>query len=142
MTHSIEELLAEVATKWSKSGIQTEPPASPAELHAFESRFRVQCPYDFSIYVNTLGGMKDGEWDEHLIRFWPLREIRPADDTPAHVGLFVFADYSISVHEYAIQLANSDHGKVVALSGASPRMVASTFSEFIAFYLADTTALF
>src|SRR5438093_4136727 len=103
MTQSIEELLTQLARRWNEQGIQTEPPASAAELRMFESRFRVQCPYDFSTYIKTLGGMKEAEWDEHLIRFWPLREIRPVDDVPAHLRLFVFADYSISAHEYAIQ---------------------------------------
>ena len=45
------------------------------------------------MYLLTLGGMPDGTWDEHLIRFWPLAEIRPVEgetDSPADPDYFVF----------------------------------------------------
>src|SRR5436190_1037418 len=107
MMPSIESLLKEVARRWREQGLNVASGASPSELRDFESTFQVQCPEDFAMYLLTLGGMPDGTWDEHLIRFWPLAEIRPVEgetDSPADPDYFVFADYSISAHEYGIRL--------------------------------------
>jgi hypothetical protein len=38
--------------------------------------FNVKCPADFATYLLTLGGLREGVWDEHMIRFWPLVEVR------------------------------------------------------------------
>src|SRR4026208_1826408 len=56
-------LPAEVRKGWSEECIQTEPPATFADLRAFESAFKVRCPEDFATYLTTLGGMKEGTWD-------------------------------------------------------------------------------
>ena len=142
MTRTIEELLAEVRKRWTEQSIQTEPPATIANLRAFESAFNVRCPDDFASYLTTLGGMKDGMWDRHLIRFWPLPEIRPLEDMPDYAGYFVFADYSISAHEYALQCGRSNRSDVVLVGAATLRTIAATFSEFVARYLDDIGALF
>lgn len=142
MTRTIQELLAEVRKRWTEQRIQTDPPPTFANVRAFESTFNVRCPDDFAAYLTTLGGMKDGTWDQHLIRFWPLPEIRPVEDVPGYVDYFVFADYSISAHEYAVQCGRSNRSDVVLVGAATPRTVAATFSEFVARYLDDVDALF
>ena len=66
MTRTIQELLAEVHKRWREERIQTESPATPANVRAFESTFTVQCPKDFATYLTTLGGMKSGTCDQHF----------------------------------------------------------------------------
>jgi len=95
----------------------------------------VRCPEDFATYLTTLGGMKEGTWDRHLIRFWPLPDIRPVEDMPGYAGYFVFADYSISAHESAVQCRRSKRSDVVLVAAATPVTIAATFSEFVAHYL-------
>lgn len=135
----------DVSRRWHEQGLHVASGVSQTELKHFESTFQVQCPPDFATYLLTLGGMPTGEWDEHTIRFWPLSEIRPIDgDTgsPTHSGYFVFADYSISAHEYGIQLSTAPHAAVALIGGLAPKTVASTFTEFLALYLSDPTSIF
>jgi len=127
---SIETVLADVAGRWRQQGLNLLPAASKSALRDFESRFRVQCPEDFAAYLLTIGGMPDGTWDEHLLRFWPLTEIKPVtrvSDAEAYRTYFVFADYSISAHEYAIRLTKAFSNDVVLVGGPLPKTVASTF---------------
>lgn len=65
-------------------------------------------------------------WDEHLIRFLPLVEIRPVNETGLSIGseLFVFADYSLSAHEYAIRLSEDAPNVVALIHGDKSRVVA------------------
>ena len=142
VTRTIEGLLVEVRKRWTEQGIQAEQPATSADLRESESSFNVQFPDDFATYLRTLGGMKLGIWDRHLIRFWPLSEIRPVEGTPSYEGYFVFADYSISAHEYAVQCGTPKRSEVVLVGTAVPHTVAGTFSEFLARYLDDVNALF
>lgn len=97
--------------------------ASLAELRSFEARFKVQCPSDFETYLLTLGGMPEGEWDEHLIRFWPPGEIRALEDETGistYSDYFIFADFSISVHEYGIRLSTPPHPEVALIDAVFP----------------------
>ena len=82
-----------------------------------------------------------GTWDEHLIRFWPLAEIRPVADVEG-LGYFVFADWSISAHEYAIGLSTPACPDVTLMSGPKPRFIAPTFATFLTMYLSDPASLF
>lgn len=141
----IESLLSDISRQWREQGLEVASGASLPELRTFESRFQVQCPEDFAMYLLTLGGMPKGVWDEHLIRFWPLAEIRPAEgetDPSTHSGYFLFADYSISAHEYGIQLSTSPRSDVALIGGPAPKTVAPSFSEFLTLYLSDPASIF
>ncbi len=57
---------------------------------------------------------------------------------------FVFADYSLSAHVYAIRLSNSSENEnpvVVAYDEYNLIQVASSFSEFARGYLEDDNAV-
>ena len=116
-----------------------------AELRSFEALFNVKCPPDFATYLLTLGGMPEGDWDEHLIRFWSLVEIRPLEGEPGvstYSDYFIFADYSISAHEYGIRLSTSHPPEVALICGPAPKSVASSFTAFLAQYLFDPESIF
>jgi hypothetical protein len=77
--------------------------------------------------------MREGVWDEHLIRFWPLVEIRPVEGETGvltYSDYFIFADYSISAHEYGIRLSTSELPEVALIGGLPPKAVASSFTAF------------
>jgi hypothetical protein len=141
----IETILTAVSRRWREQGLNVALGASIAEVRSFESMFQVQCPADFVTYLLTLGGMPEGVWDEHLIRFWPLDEIRPVggETNPmAHSGYFVFADYSISALEFGIHLSIPSRPVVALIGGPAPKAVASSFTEFLSLYLSDPTSVF
>ena len=89
--------------------------------------------------------MDEAVYDRHFIRFWQLAEIVPAagqlenTDAIAYAGYFVFADWSISAHEYAV---HSENGGVALIGGPQPTVIASSFSVFLDLYLNDPDALF
>ena len=145
MMQSIDSLLTEVSRRWREQGLNGASGASLDELRSFESRFKVRCPADFATYLLTLGGMRECVWDEHLIRFWSLGEIRPLEGetgAPTYSGYFVFADYSISAHEYGIRLSTPRHPEVALIGGLAPKVVASSFTAFLDRYLSNPTSLF
>ena len=114
------------------------------ELRSFEARIKAQCPADFATYLLTLGGMPEDAWDEHLIRFWPFVEIRPLESetgVSTYSDYFIFADYSISAHEYGIRLSTSHVPEVALIGGPAPKAVASSFTAFLAQYLFDPESI-
>jgi hypothetical protein len=141
----IELVLTEVARRWREQSLAFGPGATLLQVREFEARFRVTFPEDFASYLITLGGMPDGTWDEHQIRFWPLTEIRPiaeAATSPLETGYFTFADYSISAHEYALHLGAPADRHVAIVGAGEPRVLAPTFGEFLSLYIDNATALF
>jgi hypothetical protein len=145
MMQSVEQTVSEIAQQWRQQGLKLLPGASQSALRDFESRFQVKCPPDFATYLLTFGGMPNGTMDEHLIRFWPLAEIQPVTgvkDTAAYANYFVFADYSISAHEYGICLSTAARPEVAVVGGPAPKPLASSFTEFLTMYLADPTSVF
>lgn len=144
MMQSIESLLTQVSRRWREQDLPVASGASLAELRSFEARFNVQCPADFATYLLTLGGMEEGVWDQHLIRFWPLVEIRPLEDetgVSTHSDYFIFADFLISSHEYGIRLSTSHLPEVALIGGVAPKAVASSFTAFLARYLSDPESI-
>jgi hypothetical protein len=83
-----------------------------------------------------------------VITFLGLDEVKPLSeywspdvaDADSH---FVFADYSISAHVYAIRLSSDrEHGNpVVVVYDGKLVQVANSFSEFVAGYLKNDYAV-
>jgi len=119
-------------------------PASAEEIVAFEKRHKVQMPPLVREYFETLNGTQEGEShmeDEELISFWHLDQLQPLEDRPSvsplHVpSFFLFADWSINAHEWAVQLTdNSSTRGPVAIMYDPPQQVAASFEEFLRRYL-------
>jgi hypothetical protein len=145
MTHELDLILSDLVRYWQQQGIKVGPAASKSALRGFEARLHVTCPEDFVAYLLTTGGMPDlGDWDKDLIRFWPLAEIKPLDGVQAPLldGFFIFADYSISAHEYGIRLSTPPHGEVALIHNPGFRILAPNFTEFLTLYLKDPMLLF
>jgi hypothetical protein len=129
------------------------------DIDAFESIHRVRIPTDFAQYFRSLDGMNDGDTDQHGIRFWPLANVRQATseletlDPAAFAGLFVFADFMLWSHAYAIRIGSQGGSEValVADQGTSqgspakitaPIPIAPSFGEFLFLYLREPESLF
>jgi hypothetical protein len=140
-------LIGQVVRRWQTSG-DLRLPASEEQILAFEERWRVRMPDAFRALLRASDGMEEGCWDEQQIRFWPLEELRPVSDAStdgdleAFAGYFMFADYMISSHEYAIRMSIGSKNDVVLVGGGAPIEIAASFEEFLALYVESPTRLF
>ena len=109
---SSEEKLKEY---WLSDKVVLNSGASDHELNGFESKYRVKLPLDLRNYFSYVNGMKEGQTDKDLIRFWPIEEVislgeyyEDSSYLPDANSLFIFADWSIEAHLYAIHLGKDD----------------------------------
>ena len=145
---NLSDLLRALRHHWARQELDTGKPASEAELLAWEQRYGVRLPSDLRAYFRELNGTArhqqfDREWDEDMIRFYPLEDFRPLGEetpdtaVPNATDFFVFADYSIWAWGYAIRLMPAEAaGEVHVVYDSETVRVASSFSEFVRGYLA------
>ena len=137
---------------WLSQGIEVNPGVSMEELSAFESKYQVSLPADLRDYFLTVDGMAQGVTDNALIRFWSLSEVQPipeeapAYSEPSYVeeaeSLFLFADYCIWSHAYAIRLSSTQTSNPIIIIGdETPTRMFGSFSELVSNYLTDADLL-
>ena len=138
---------------WSSHNVDINAGVSKAELDAFEARHCVVLPEDLSDYFLCVNGMPPDIVDDGMIRFWMLEELLPLTVgapefcDPSYIrnpeSLFLFADYSIWAHAYAIRLGSTplQSNEVVIIGYASPVTVSKSFSEFVDSYLTNKDSL-
>ena len=128
---------------WTHQNIKLRRGASEAKLREFEEKHKVCLPDDLKDYFSTVDGFADSGWDDNIIEFFPLAEIVPLSQEwsrrPEANSYFVFADYSISCHVYAIRLTDdlALGNPVFIVYDENPEQIAGSFSEFVRGYLAD-----
>jgi SMI1 / KNR4 family (SUKH-1) len=138
---------------WSAHGVNPPPGVSEERLRGFEDRFGVALPADLRGYLIQVDGTGSrSESDSDWFSFWPLGDIVRASDEyqdqfiEDQSSYFIFADHSICLPAYAIQLSRSDTdpNRVIAiwadLRQYSTANVAWSFSEFLDRYLADESS--
>ncbi len=136
---------------WLRQGISLLPGASESELVAFEAKHSVRLPEDLRDYLATVNGFDGSEhWmtDDEVITFLGLGDMKPLNDywSPAITGgdsYFVFADYSIAAHVFAIRLSKASVSKndVVVVYDDRPLEVADSFSKFVEGYLSKAESV-
>ena len=132
---------------WSRQNIKLRRGAPEVELREFEAKYNVVLPDDLKDYFATVDGFDDSDSDENLFTFLPLAEVTLLDESWSSgtfdaKSYFVFIDYCISAHLYAIRLTNDlSLGNPVVTTyvkpGENPIQIAGSFSEFVQGYLAD-----
>ncbi len=144
--------IAEALKKfWRRQGIKLCPGATEDELVAFENKHHVRLPEDLRKYFAATNGFDGSErlmTDDEGITFLGLDEMKPLSeywsaDVAGGRGYFVFADYSLSAHVYAVRLVDgSGSGNpVVAVYDRKLIEVASSFLEFAESYLKNIDAV-
>ena len=128
---SIEKLARRYVDTLRRSGTQCGPGVDAEQIAAFEERYAVVLPSDFKTFLSIMDGMD--VFDDKGMRFWPLSEIAPLEDFQ---GFFVFADFMIESHVYALNLRASDApARVVLFDSEEPAPVAVSFLDFLSDYL-------
>jgi hypothetical protein len=151
MTERLTDIVEAIVGRWKQNGVRSLAANSALDLRTFTETHGVVLPDAFASYLLATGGMPDGESDDHGIRFWPLSEITPLathlnlkdDEAAGHA--FVFADYSVWAHAYAIRLSTKDdveNGTVFLVGSAEMILIAATFESFIKMYLYEPRSIF
>lgn len=138
---------------WSSHDVEINAGVPKAQLDSFESKHCVVLPEDLRDYFLCVNGMPYDVVDDGMIRFWMLEELQslpqgaPAYSDPSYIqhpeSLFLFADYSIWAHAYAIRLGSVSlqAHEVVIIGYKSPVTIAKCFSAFVDQYLTDKDRL-
>jgi hypothetical protein len=140
---------------WDSNHIHIRSGLSPEAIQRFETQYNVVFPSDLREYLLVIDGM-DGETDNELLEFLPLADVKPVpeelasfagipdyssicDGLPDASKFFVFADYMIRSHVYAIRLRADSHAStpVIWICGPYWSEIAPSFSAFIENYLED-----
>lgn len=132
----------ELVRRWEASGVSKRPGVSDAAIAAFEQTHRVRLPREMADLFRLHDGMEKNEYDDAHVRMWPIAEVYAIESDPtlkasASPGLFVFADYMLWTHAYAVQLRSQDRNEVVLVGGKSPIPIADSFGGFLSLYLDD-----
>ncbi len=123
------------------------PPPGPDQIRRFEDRHGVSFPGDMKAFLYKTGGMETDDWDEHEVRFWGLDEMVPLGQevsalAATHGGFWVFADFLISSHYYAVYLGGNAPNQIARASSGEMEILCATFSEFLRIYLDSPDRLF
>ena len=139
---------------WLSHHVKVNSGVSEATLAAFEKKFSVSLPSDLRDYFLTMDGMPEEETDKEMIRFWRLEEVKAlptgapnyasADYVDNPESLFLFADYSLWAHAYAIRLlpTPSNRNEIFIIGGDYPIPLFNSFSELVDGYLTDKGLMF
>jgi hypothetical protein len=138
-------LIDSLRQEWEAQGIANPQLPTSIDLAAFEARHGVHVPAVIAEYFLRVNGTKEGRLrmeDTDLISFWHLDQIEtlatvsPGDPTPGAGNLFVFADWSIEAHTWAVRLsADVTDATLVVITYGPAQEVASSFEEFLEGYL-------
>jgi hypothetical protein len=138
---------------WSSHSVEINAGVSDTELDSFETKHGVVLPEDLRDYFLCVNGMPPEVVDDGMIRFWMLEELKPLPQgapeycDPQYIqnpgSFFLFADYSIWAHAYAIRLGDLqlESNEVVIIGYESPVAVSKSFSEFVDSYLTNKDVL-
>ena len=138
---------------WSSHDVEINAGVSEAELKAFEEKYGVVLPDDLRDYFRCVNGMPPDVVDDGMMRFWMLEEIGPLPQGAPQYSdgtyvqnpetLFLFADYSLWAHAYAIRLGNRalESNEVIIIGYESPKSISDSFSRFVDTYLTSKDLL-
>jgi hypothetical protein len=144
----MDELIEKLRQEWLRQRLVVGNGVSEQELAQFESEHGVVLPADFRRYLAVVNGLPDTGSDDNFIFFWPLERMNSlAKEYPNSTEsdtdrYFIFADWSISCHEYVIRLSNDVNAATPVFVTYNPvQQIATSFSEFIERYLKDDQEL-
>jgi len=123
MASDVERMQAACAV----AGENVPPGAADEQLEAFEQRHGVGLPAGMRAFYTFMNG---AVYDHAMFAFWPLDEIRRTT-VDNESNWFIFADHSVSVFEYAIQLTIDGSAPNNVYCPELARKVATSFTDFL-----------
>lgn len=119
----MKDIIDAIAAKHQQQGITVNPPATAAEIAAFERTVGFVLPEDFSRLYTTCNGF---ECEEDLFNLSALADIMEygRNDQPCS---FIFAEYMINSDQWAMRLLND--GTYEIFNYSKPELVLTTDLE-------------
>ncbi len=135
-----------VKKHWVRQGIKLCRGASSEEIATFESKYNVRLPEDMRECFSMVNGFENGECDDEFITFFSLEGIERLNASAWGISAladsyFVFADWSISAHVYAIHLSKHIVSNPVVVTYSKLVKVADSFGEFMQGYVEGSYAV-
>jgi len=125
------------------------------QLNLFQFRNKLIIPDDLAAYF-MLNDSEIDDYNQDMFIFYKFDEFKSVEEEvgdfggvpdfrniintlPQHQDCFIFADYSITVSVFAIRLCEekSEINEIYSILGDQYKIVAKSFSEFIALYKED-----
>lgn len=143
--------------RWHDLGLHSSDAGVGEEaISAFESRNSIQMPAELRLYFEHVNGMsmKGGhDVDDNGFSFLPLSLVESVASFSSKMGwkigsgishdaAFVFVDYLQWSCAYAFETMPQNSGAIYLLGYETPKLVASSMSEFAAMYLSDDPLLY
>jgi hypothetical protein len=147
MMSRVDAMMPMIRAEWERHGATLRAGVTDAEIGDFQRKRGVELPEDVADFFRAVDGMNEGDCDQLGVRFWSLDELRPvveelpATDGHTFKGYFVFGDYSMWAHGYAVRLDRIAND-VIIVGGQNPIPIAPSFREFLQLYLAQPDRLF
>jgi len=147
----MSELIERLRQHWLDQGITLGNGASEFEVGRFESKYNIALPDDFREYLLSISWpVFEERWeiDDYLISFWSIDRIKNLKEKYPHFknseaeSYFIFADYSLSCHTYAIRLQQKEAITPIFFTCyIAPDypiiQIAFSFTEFLERYIAN-----
>jgi len=132
---------------WTDTGADIRAAgASDEAIVALEGRYDLVVPEDFRAYLRDTVPAADN-WDEEMGNWWPVARLRTLpEEYPHPVDLplpndgrrfLFFLDHCVWCWAWAISCEDDETRGQVMLIGGNDRIVAHSFTEFVARYTAD-----
>ena len=154
----MNKLIDRLRDYWGESNTQLRPGVGDAEVAHFERENHVCLTRELRGYFQAVDGMTEDDSDRNLFHFFSLgelgtvarefrgRELRiagiPEGSNPPDISnskrWFIFCDYMIWSHYYAVELGTErvEASPVVVFDGGI-EVIATSFSGFLKRYLDD-----
>ena len=154
MINSFPSIGQSLRNHWLSHNVEFNVGVSTAALESFEKDNDVILPGDLRDYFLSVNGMLAEATDDVLFRFWMLEEIRslpegaPDYADPRYIenpeSLFLFADFSLWAHAYAVRLTDTQPktNEIFLIGSDSPILLFQSFSEFVDSYLTNKDLMF
>jgi hypothetical protein len=145
---------------WVSIGVKVRPGASREAIQSFEAAHGIRLSRDLSDYYQAVDGMEGGQTDNDMLEFLTLNSVKSVTEEliefggiPDYRGLrdslpdpsqcFVFIDYMIRSHVYAVRLTQDVLAvtPVIWICGSHWEVIAPSFSDFGEKYLLDRSAV-
>jgi hypothetical protein len=146
---SAVRLCTRLEQHWYKdgSGFDLERPrrATQDEIQAYEQRNGVQLPADMREYFQRLNGIDSAPGFFRFFSLARLIPLKPESYPTFNVDHYcIFADYMAGTWYYAIYLGEDSflQNRVILPDLPGQPVLASSFSEFVELYLADSPRLY
>jgi hypothetical protein len=143
-------IIESLKEQWKREKIDLNIGLSSNEINLWEVNNKAILPDDMKAFFLEINGMTLNSCDKDLIRFWSLGELKPLKTLSSELAvssyisrpdtIYIFADYTIMSHFYAIRLTASeqkDCNEIYVIGYSKPLLVANSFTTFLKLYLND-----